>query len=250
LWEVVAGFLIGGAIGITGVGGGIITAPVLILLFHLPPAQGVGTALIFSAAVKANALLLYLKRRQVDFVVLGWLLLGGVPGALAGSVALDRFKYSGSNPVILTFVGLTVMVSALFNLRRSWTGVGVRENQYRRLPWLSLPIGMEVGFSSAGSGALGSIILLRFTQLKPVCVVGTDLAFGMVLSAISGGIHAAAGNWDRAMLVKLLIGGWLGASVGAWYSGLVPARMLRVAILLWAIVLGGLLAAKGLGRLP
>src|SRR5260370_35058772 len=86
--EIVLGFLIAVAIGITGVGAGIITAPVLILFFHLPPAHAVGTALAFAVAVKVLGVPMQVFRRQGNFRILGYMLLGGLPGVLAGSPVL------------------------------------------------------------------------------------------------------------------------------------------------------------------
>jgi len=88
--EIVLGFLIAVAIGITGVGAGIITAPVLILFFHMPPARAVGTALAFGVAVKLLVVPVQLYRKQVNFRVLGYMLAGGLPGVVIGSAILAR----------------------------------------------------------------------------------------------------------------------------------------------------------------
>jgi uncharacterized membrane protein YfcA len=116
------------------------------------------------------------------------------------------------------------------------------------LPLVSFPIGLEVGFSSAGAGALGTVLLFNWTSLEPAKVVGTDLLFGLAVSACAGGMHLAAGNWDASVLVKLLLGGIPGAVAGAQLAGRVPARPLRAFILSWAILLGILLAWQGLQK--
>src|SRR5215467_13429350 len=90
--EIVLGFLIAVAIGITGVGAGIITAPVLILFFRVPPAFAVGTALAFGVAVKLLVVPMQLARKQVNFRVLAYMLAGGLPGVLLGSLILTKLN--------------------------------------------------------------------------------------------------------------------------------------------------------------
>jgi uncharacterized membrane protein YfcA len=245
--EVIIGLAIGLAIGTTGVGGGVLTAPILILFLGLPAAQSVGTALIFSAAVKVAATLLYVYRRQVDFRVLGYLLIGGIPGALGGAL-LERWWGDKQNGSVLSLVGATIVVSAGFSLFRSLGGTLHQQSRLKLLPYLSLLIGLEVGFSSAGAGALGTVMLFNFTKLAPVVIVSTDLVFGMLVSAVGGGIHAMAGSWNSPVLLKLLQGGLAGVPAGSWLAGILPQRMLRIVVLLWAVLFGVLLVYKGMGK--
>src|SRR5215831_18524565 len=125
-------------------------------------------------------------------------------------------------------VGLTIMSIALLNLFR-FTHV----SQHDRTPWLSaigLPIGVEMGFSSAGAGAIGALALMSLTTLSPAQIVGTDLAFGLVLSLVGGGIHAAMGSVNTAVLWKLLVGGAAGALVGSYLAAHMPSKKLRFAL--------------------
>ncbi len=112
----------------------------------------------------------------------------------------------------------------------------------RFLPWLSLPIGAEVGFSSAGAGALGSILLFGFTKLAPAEVVGTDLCFGLIVASIGSAIHLSAGNYDGALLLKLVVGGVLGAITGSLLAGRIAPKLMRVTVLVMLVVLGVQLA--------
>ncbi|HEY3442140.1 MAG TPA: sulfite exporter TauE/SafE family protein [Paludibaculum sp.] len=244
--ETLAGFLIGAIIGMTGVGGGVVTAPVLILFFGMQPAQSVGTALLFSAVVKVGSTLVYLVRRQVDFRVLGWMLAGGAPGALAGSLLLTRVRGLRESGVVLAIIGACVVSAALLGLRGIRSGNRPAQPNPARLPWFTLPIGLEVGFSSAGAGALGSLLMLQCTALAPVRVVGTDLLFGLGLSLIGGSVHLAAGNWDQPALLRLVLGGIVGAPLGALAAGWIPAKPLRTGLLLWSALLGGVLLVQGL----
>jgi uncharacterized membrane protein YfcA len=112
----------------------------------------------------------------------------------------------------------------------------------RWLPWIAAPIGAEVGFSSAGAGALGSLVLLGLTPLSAAEVIGTDICFGLGLSAIGSLIQVSAGNYDAPLLLKLVVGGIAGALTGATLAGRVPQKPLRISLLLVLIVLGCQLA--------
>jgi hypothetical protein len=244
--EITLGFLVALAVGLTGVGAGAVTAPVLILLLGVPAPIAVGTALLYSALIKVVALPSYLWRGQVNFNVLGWMLLGGLPGALIGSLLLNRYQHRHAS-LIYFVLGATIMVSASLNIWRALRGqVNRGEDRRRWLPGIAFPIGAEVGFSSAGAGALGSLVLLGMTSLAPSQVVGTDVFFGFALSLVGGGIQFGAGNFDQALLVKLLTGGFAGVLLGANLSAWLPARPLRLALSLWLVSLGGQLCWRSL----
>jgi uncharacterized membrane protein YfcA len=249
--EIMIGFLIALGIGLTGVGGGVITAPVLILFLHLPASVAVGTALIFVAAVKTFAVPVYLWRRQVDFRAMGYMLAGGLPAVMAGSLLLKRLDAGNGRGIVLTVVGAVVLFSASLTLLRF---IGKRDrrpecNRYRLLATAAGLIGVEVGFSSAGAGALGTIALMNLTTMAPAEVVGTDLMFGFVLALVGGGLHFAQGTFNSAIVLKLIGGGIIGAFLGAWLAGFMPKRALRMAISVWLVWLGSQLCYRGLAVL-
>lgn len=249
--EIVLGFIIAVAIGVTGVGAGVITAPVLILFLHVPPARAVGTALVFSTAVKMLVVPMQIYRKQVDYRVLGYLLAGGIPGVLAGSLILAKLNASGSQGILYAALGSTIVVMAGLNLYRMWLQP-VRDgwrDWSRWLPTVALPIGAEVGFSSAGAGAVGSLALLWMTPLSAARVVGTDLFFGLCLSLIGGGFQFSAGNYDLAILIQLVIGGLFGAFAGTYLAAITPQRAFRIVLSLWLITLGVQLCWSGVRHL-
>lgn len=247
--EYLLGFGIAVLIGLLGVGGGVITAPVLTLFLGVPPAEAVGTSLIFTAVVKLTAAPIYLFRHQVNFRVLGLLLMGGLPGVLIGSYALAREHAASRQGPILAVLGATVVLTAGLNLWRLIRGRKEypAHDRSNRLPWIALPIGAEVGFSSAGAGALGSILLMTMTRLTAAEVVGTDVVFGLGLSLAGGGISLGLGNYNAALALKLAIGGIAGAFVGANLLSILPSRPLRFALSLWLVSLGGKLCWRALG---
>ena len=245
--EFVLGFIIALAISLTGVGAGSMTTPLLIVFLGVSPATAVGTALTFGAIVKIASVPLYAVRRQVNLRILWLLLAGGIPGVICGALLLNRVKHSAYNGVLYVTLGTLIVATALFHLYRVFRPKPQPSNhdRSRLLPWFALPIGAEVGFSSAGAGALGSLLLLGFTPLSAAEVVGTDLCFGLGLSLVGGFIQIGAGNYDPALLVKLVIGGLIGALTGSLLAGRIAQRPLRVGLLLALVILGCQLAAYG-----
>jgi uncharacterized membrane protein YfcA len=137
------------------------------------------------------------------------------------------------------------------NLYRIWlrpAQEGTRDYS-RWLPFIAFPIGIEVGFSSAGAGALGALVLLWLTTLTAARVVGTDLFFGLCLSLVGSSFQFTAGNYDGAILTKLVIGGVLGAFAGTYLAAITPQRAFRVVLSLWLISLGIQLCWSGVHQL-
>ena len=238
--EFLLGFLIACAVGLTGVGAGSITAPVLILFFHLKPPVAVGSALTFAAVIKLAVLPVYLRRQQVDFRILGLLCLGGIPGVLIGIQVLKRLSVADHESQIFFVLGVTILILSLASFYRTlrYNITASHIDRSRWLPPIAAFIGAEVGFSSAGAGALGAVVLLNLTKLTPALVVGTDMVFGLVVSTIGGGLHLLAGHYDQTLVIKLCTGGVVGALLGAWLSKRVPARPLRLVLSLCLIGLG------------
>jgi hypothetical protein len=157
---------------------------------------------------------------------------GGVPGVLAGTLLLSYLDVHRYERAVLLLVGVMVAAMALYNLYRLARPSGAAAGR-DRLAWVAavaVPIGAEVGFSSAGAGALGSLVLLNLTNLTPAQVVGTDLCFGLVVSSIGGAWHLSAGDYNSILLRGLALGGLVGVLAGAWLSSVLPARPLRAAL--------------------
>jgi uncharacterized membrane protein YfcA len=139
-------------------------------------------------------------------------------------------------PVVLATIGAIIAIMALMSLWRAFRPSPLVESAERRnrLPWLAAPIGLEVGFSSAGAGALTTLVLMSNTHLAPAVVVGTDLA----LAAAGGSLHLVTGNMNVPLLIQLSSGGIVGALCGAWMGGKLPARAIRIALSAVMIYLG------------
>jgi uncharacterized protein len=245
---ILLGFLIALAVGLTGVGAGSITAPVLILAFAVSPADAVGTALIFAAVIKLAVAPVYLMNRQVSARILALLCAGGLPGVLGGVWLIRAMNVKHYERTLFVVLGATIAIMALYSLYRTFhkTLQHQRGDRHGWLPAIGLGIGTEVGFSSAGAGALGSLALLNLTSLAPAEVVGTDMLFGLVLSVVGGGLNLTAGHFNPHLLWQLIAGGIVGVLIGARLSAVLPARPLRVGLSMWLCFIGGQLAWKGI----
>lgn len=247
--EVLLGFAIAVAIGVTGVGGGVITAPALILLLGMPPVEAVTTSLLFAATIKLLISPAYLWRRLVDFRILGKLLAGGIPGVIAGTWVLQKLAASNRHGLMMGILGFTVATMScihLYRLTRGLEGFRGTKDGAKWLPLIALPIGVEVGFSSAGAGALGTLALMSLTNLTTAQVVATDVFFGLGLSFVGGGLHVTAGHAIPPVLWKLLAGGVVGGWAGTFVASKAPTRPLRAALCVWLIVIGVQLCWKAL----
>ncbi len=247
--EVVVGFLIAVVVGLTGIGGGSFTTPALVLLAGLPASEAVGTAMIFAAVTRFIAAPFYIFRRSVHFKYLALLLLGAVPGLLIGTWLLHFMYVESWKSAVLLIVGVFLTFSSGVTFLPKLRNPEFASARSRWLSLLALPIGIETGFSSAGAGALGTILLLNYSEMPVAQVVGTDLLFGIVLAFIGGAFHLMWGSVDSAVLSRLLAGGIPGVLIGCALAGKVPARKLRSAIAVIAIVLGLQLVYTGATRL-
>ena len=205
--EYLIGFIIAVFIALTGVGAGTITTPLLILFLGIPTTTAVSTGLMFSAAVKLVLVPSQIARKQVN-----WRLLGAV-----------------------------LVLTALYQISYSFRTERVTKPRTDRSHWMPLlmfPVGAEVGFSSAGAGALGTAALLSLTELAPAQVVGTDILFGFLLSLVGSGAHWLSHSTNPLLLQHLVIGGIAGVIVGTLSSRFIPKRPLRFALWVWLLIIG------------
>ena len=236
--EFALGFIIAVFTALTGVGAGSLTTPLLILLLGLPAKQCVGTALIFGTVVKILSVPGYMLRKQINWRVFRYLTAAGLPGVILGALLLSKVP----GGMVTGLVGLMIMSMALINLLRF--GHVTRHDRAKWLTPVGGIIGLEMGFSSAGAGAIGALAMMSLTTLSTAAIVGTDLSFGLALSAVGGLIHAGLGDVNTAVLWKLLVGGVAGALAGSALAAHVPSKKLRFVLCLALVYIGGQLSWK------
>ena len=232
------GFLIAIAVGLTGIGGGSFTVPALLLLAGLTAGEAVGTAFLFAGVLRLIAAPFYLVGKQIHARYLWLLLQGAVPGLLAGTWALRFLNRDAGSPVVILLLGVLLAASSSVTFIKRVQNPTFAEKNYRWLPWLALPIGVESGFSSAGAGALGTVLLLNYSEMTPAQVVGTDLLFGLVLAVIGSAFHWSFGSISTPILFQLLVGGVPGVVLGCLLARKVPAHRLKTAVAMVAIFAG------------
>jgi uncharacterized membrane protein YfcA len=232
------GFLIAVAVGLTGIGGGSFTVPALVLLVGLPAGEAVGTAFVFAGAIRLIAAPFYLLGKHFHARYLWLLLKGAIPGLLIGTFVLRLLGREAGNPIVVIVLGVVLSLSSSVTFAPRVQNPGFARKNSSWLPWLSLPIGVESGFSSAGAGALGTVLLLNYSELTPPQVVGTDLVFGLVLAAIGGIFHWKFGVINTVVLTQLLAGGVPGVLFGCALARIVPARRLKAVVAGVAIFAG------------
>ena len=240
--QYIIGFIIALFIALTGVGAGTVTVPVLVLFLGVPAPVAVGIGLMFSAAIKLILVPAQIARGNVAWRTLGFMLLGGAPGVLLGSLFLRHLVSAGSQNLLNAILGAILVSTASWQLAYSISPLKANRDTRDRSPllsWLMFPVGAEVGFSSAGAGALGSAALLSLTPLAPAQIVGTDIAFGFAVSLIGSGAHWFSHATNPELLMQLIAGGIFGAISGTLLSTRIPRRPLRFALWVWLLILGG-----------
>jgi uncharacterized protein len=232
------GFLIAAAVGLTGIGGGSFTVPALVLIVGLTAGEAVGTAFLFAGVLRLIAAPFYLLGKQIHSRYLWLLLQGAVPGLLVGIWALHLLNRDAGNPLVIVVLGVLLAASSSITFIRRVQNPSFAGKNHRWLPWLALPIGVESGFSSAGAGALGTVLLLNYSEMTPAQVVGTDLLFGLVLAVIGSAFHWTFGSINSPVLIELLVGGVPGVVAGCLLARRVPANKLKTAVAMVAIFAG------------
>ncbi len=243
------GFLIAAAVGLTGIGGGSFTVPALVLLAGLAAGEAVGTAFVFAGVLRLVAAPFYVLGKHFHSRYLWLLLQGAVPGLLVGMFALRFLGREAGNPIVVIVLGILLAASSSITFAPRVQNPGFARKNLGWLPWLALPIGVEAGFSSAGAGALGTVLLLNYSEMTPPQVVGTDLVFGLVLAVIGGAFHWKFGAINTPVLVQLLAGGVPGVLLGCALARVVPARRLKAVVAAIAIFAGVQLIWNGANTL-
>lgn len=243
------GLGVGVLVGMTGVGGGSLMTPVLILVFGIDPVTAIGTDLAYGAVTKTLGGWRHWRRGTVDLGLCGWMALGSVPASALGVVALKSLQGAGRSfdDTILTAVGATLLVCGAAMLARRALGRSRRERERaeltagRRAAAVALGVcfGLVVGVTSAGSGALIAVALIFVFGLSPRRVVGTDVAHAALMLWAAALAHLVAGDVDYALAATILIGSLPGVALGSALSTRVPVGALRTS-------LGLLLVAAGL----
>jgi uncharacterized membrane protein YfcA len=236
--HLILGFFIALAVGLTGIGGGSFTVPALLLLVGLPAGEAVGTAFVFAGVLRLIAAPFYVLGRQVHSRYFRLLVVGAVPGLVIGMLALRGVAKAENSGIVTIVLGVLLTLSSSVSFFPRVQNPRFALKNSRWLPWLAFPIGVESGFSSAGAGALGTVLLLNYSEMAPTQVIGTDIVFGLVLAIIGSAVHWTLGSISTPVLLQLLAGGVPGVIFGCLLARKVPAQKLKAVVAGIAICAG------------
>ncbi len=244
LLYLLTGASVGLIIGLTGVGGGSLMTPILVLGFGIQPAVAVGTDLLYAAITKSGGVFFHQKQGTVDWTVVRLLASGSIPSSLITVYILSELKNTDFNYEKLMMLTLSIMLiltSVVVFQRKTLLNYlheslhsksGLISNLLLHRNEITLISGIFLGFvvtlSSVGAGAIGSAILFILYPRKPaVAIVGTDLAHAIPLTAIAGFGHLQLGSVDFELLVGLLVGGIPAIYLGSLIGKNMPDKLLR-----------------------
>ena len=252
---IIFGFGVGVLVGTTGIGGGSLMTPILILVFGFKPTTAIGTDLAYGAVTKTVGGFRHWRQKTVDFGLSTWMAFGSVPAAIGGVAVLkvleDHFGKDGFDNTLLIAVAAALLLTGIVILARLLlpsAGKGERHTTplERRHKIAAVTLGASVGFvlgiTSAGSGSLIAVGLIMLFRLTPQRVVGTDVFHAAILLWVAALAHLFSGNVDLVLTATILIGSLPGVWLGTHISAKLPERGLRPA-------LGVVLLASGLALL-
>ncbi len=246
---VLSGFLVGALVGMTGVGGGSLMTPLLILLFGVHPTTAVGTDLLFAASTKTVGTLVHGATRTVDWALVSLLAVGSVPATIATLIVLSRLDLHGAmaQHVVTLTLGAVLVFTAAFLLTgkkiRERYAAGLENLDIRTVRFLTILLGLAMGVlvtaTSVGAGAIGVTVLLMLHPKMPVVrIVGSDIAHAVPLTLLAGLGHWMLGSINWSLLGTLLIGSLPGIVVGSYLAGHTRDGVVRMTLAIILIIVG------------
>ena len=254
---VLFGLLVGFLVGLTGVGGGSLMTPFLVVTMGVSAPTAVGTDLVFATVTKMTGSVAHYRQRSVNLQVAHFLGLGSIPARLLGVATLEFIERSYDAATVrsimvtiiaatLVLVGTSLIFRIFLPVRGELPGKGggwdgVSSMSFRRKMYTILfgaTGGYLVGLTSIGSGSIMAIILLLLYPLSPAVVVGTDIVHATVLSLVTGVAHATQGNVDLGLAATLLLGSIPGVLIGSLLAPRIPGKPLTIILAAMLVFVG------------
>ncbi|MEO7221171.1 MAG: sulfite exporter TauE/SafE family protein [Devosia sp.] len=244
----VSGLFVGFIVGLTGVGGGSLMTPLLILFFGIHPVTAVGTDLLYASVTKSAGTLVHGFNKSVDWRIVGQLALGSVPAAALTLFVLSitEIETSGTARLFAVALGVMLLLTALTLIFRQ--RLARFASSHRELPPLpqavltslfGAAIGVLVSISSVGAGAIGvTVLMLLYPKLSIHRIVGSDIAHAVPLTLVAGSGHWIIGNVDWYMLLALLVGSIPGILIASRLAPKVDERIIRWALAVVLTIVG------------
>ncbi|RDL46112.1 sulfite exporter TauE/SafE family protein [Marinomonas piezotolerans] len=234
IWYIVAGLGVGLAVGITGVGGGSLMTP-LLLIFGFPPHIAIGTDLLYAGIAKSTGVYMHAKRGNVNWRIMGAMAAGSLPASFLTVWALSQFEHPEHYQHLLTStLGLMLLMTAFVIVFRKQIHALIKPRSdsqsdgTKAIFLCGIVLGIFVTLTSVGAGALGTaMMMLLFPAMQARNVVGTDLAHAVPLTLVAGLGHVLLGNVDYYLLAGLLIGSIPAIYIGTKIASYVPNKVLQ-----------------------
>lgn len=250
-----SGFFVGGIVGLTGVGGGSLMTPLLVLLFGIHPATAVGTDLLYAAITKASGTTVHARKGHVEWRITGLLAAGSLPASIITVYLLSHLpaRSEALTHTISLSLGVALLLTALAIIFRqklqqfalakadAITQTNLREPL---TVLVGVILGILVTISSVGAGALGvAVLFFLYPKLPTTRIIGSDVAHAVPLTLVAGIGHWTLGSIDWTLLGSLLIGSIPGIWLGSHLSSRVPDRFLRPILASMLVLVGSKLIA-------
>lgn len=245
-----SGFFVGLLVGQTGVGGGSLMTPILVLLFGIHPATAVGTDLLYASATKTVGTLVHGLNHTVDWRIVRRLASGSVPATVITLLVISNFAVTSpaSGRIISTVLGIMLLLTAvsLVFRQRFLSLMGptldrLSPRQSRQLTVITgVILGVLVTLTSVGAGAMGvTALLMLYPRVPMAIIVGSDIAHAVPLTLVAGIGHWWLGSMDWPLLTSLLSGSIPGIILGSYLSTRVPDSVLRPMLAAVLCIVGG-----------
>lgn len=246
------GLAVGILVGLTGVGGGSLMTPLLVLLFGFHPSVAVGTDLLYAATTKTAGGMVHAARRTIDWRIVALLACGSLPAAIASLLFMAKLgaPSDAAASLIKLLLGVMLVLTALTLLLRQRIMDWAKTRRPTIAPQagqgltilLGMALGVAVTLTSVGAGAIGATILLLLYPKMPMArIIGTDIAHAIPLALLSGAGHWYLGTIDLSLLVSLLIGSIPGIVIGSLLIAHIREALLRAMLASMLLVVGMML---------
>lgn len=253
----IAGFIVGMIVGLTGVGGGSLMTPLLVMMFGIHPAKAVGTDLLYAAITKAGGTWVHAQKGTVDWRITRLLAAGSMPATAVTLLLVHHFAPGGfgnATKLISTVLGFALLLTAASLIFRNklmaWAEARSKTPRSQRSTETltvitGLVLGVLVSLSSVGAGALGvTALLFLYPKLPTVKIVGSDIAHAVPLTLVAGIGHWFMGSVDFELLGALLVGSLPGIYIGSHLAVRIPEKILRPSLAAILLFTGSKLIAN------
>jgi len=249
----ITGFFVGFIIGMTGVGGGSLMTPILVLVFGIKPAIAVGTDLLYAAITKSGGVFVHHKHGNIQWKIVILLSIGSIPASICSIFIIKHLDASGINydDLIMTTLSVALILTALLLFTRNqlhklsekeqFNAIKIIHRKYRKPVTIiaGVLIGVLVTLSSVGAGVIGAAFLFfLYPRYRAIQIVATDLAHAIPITTIAGMGHAHIGTVDFILLGSLIIGSLPGIYLGSHFGTFLPDKLMRPILASMLLVIG------------